>query len=806
MKKLLKIFSFFILFLLVLNIFLIHSVTSSITKYSIGFEDGTISQQYSSSFLNTYNNTGAFFYVYGTDNRTGTRDFVVYSTGATVRNVGRWNYTYSNTQYIHSWECYMRSYVGGTAAIYYKMFFNNSYGECVIELRKDQNNYEYVDFAGGIHVIDSDAIITNYNKFGFTILDNDTISYYAKSTATTDTPRNILSGDHCRITNLYFQYYQPFAPGGMLIDDTVVIITNTISGETSGGCIDFTQYDNLNHNYPYTKISSFTEKYIEMQGISKLTAQITGFELFVSNAQSDTNSDLDDYSLYINNNYVGHPSVFCPYDSQIQSLQWDILNEGYNLTLTDEIPIFELYNDIVTGSPPQAAWRIPVTQTYATPPSLNGLYGKWSTSHINGIFEYDNINRLESPCWIMYYGSGDFNGSNPNYDNSITFLDGSGKKINNGYWNIPEWSPCDTLFIHASVDFVNKYTLNIFDETGNEIGSEQGFPRTILSFRRDYGFTFFDVGNYTVSLMEGTTYILNESLNITGSICDFSVATSPNPSMETASVKLTAFAKYPTRYQKYALVFIPIEKNINNIDGESNIVVYFESFTNNFYYAYSKVPLNYGICWLRLFATNGTIYFPITSPYSHYIERIESLTYIKTSLENNQGIINQKFNVYGFYTTTISSASVFLDNEEIKSVQAGTFIIYDQFFATSGTHKYELKELQGNDWVTLSSVTVSIGISEGGENAIISFFDSIPLPIKIALGLLITLLITLSPLIIGNLISKRGISMPNMIYVGFFFLGLGINCAIALLPWELFFVILFGLVIYFVAQHELNKR
>lgn len=90
-------------------------------------------------------------------------------------------------------------------------------------------------------------------------------------------------------------------------------------------------------------------------------------------------------------------------------------------------------------------------------------------------------------------------------------------------------------------------------------------------------------------------------------------------------------------------------------------------------------------------------------------------------------------------------------------------------------------------------------------NPIESTFNiSLPLWAKLIIGVFLTLFITILPVIIIILInrkSRRDINLPAMLYIAFFFFGLICSVLLGFLPDTIIFIVLFGLILGFLALY-----
>lgn len=571
------------------------------------------------------------------------------------------------------------------------------------------------------------------------------------------------------------------------------------------GCVDFSGYSNIAHVGTALTVVSTPSEYIEFVGGSSISAKLTGFILIVEEAYQDL-TDLSRYGLYMNNIYVGSPICYyyAPGGAGNIFLEWDFT--AFNIQLQNETPMFELYHDNSGSS--INAWFLGVGDYVGTNPVATNTLKISDISHINGIYDGEQYYEY-SPNWILYYTDYFSDEDNPGYSvNDIGFLsDINTQSPIHPVYDIPFTSQYKTIYFDVYVIAQSIYNINVFFN-GNPVGYTQYFPKEVIGYHDIIGFIPYDVGNYTVSLYDGDGYYLNKTFYSYPFISMFSIWSFPNPSTDEGIINIGVFASNPTKYQEYLIGGFLSLSDVNNIDN-ADIKQYISDWNSGYYYFSTMLASGITRVHFRLFATNNSIYIPISSIHTHYIRSFITNTYLATDLINNVGYTGIPFNIYGSYGSTVSSATIFLDNLAIKTSVQGDFS-FSYTINSPGTYRLNLKEANADySFFTLREITISIV-----ENPIINidkdifteFLATLSLPLKIGIGLLLTLIITLLPLIIGIFLSKHSMIMPDMVYVGFFFLGLGVSSGIGFLPWALFFVILFGLIIYFVIQRESNKQ
>lgn len=132
-----------------------------------------------------------------------------------------------------------------------------------------------------------------------------------------------------------------------------------------------------------------------------------------------------------------------------------------------------------------------------------------------------------------------------------------------------------------------------------------------------------------------------------------------------------------------------------------------------------------------------------------------------------------------------------------KFIREGKYYVWTYNSTSDGSDINEIIHWGG-------TITVCKSTGGGGSGGNLPGGDdfglsTLPVFYKIIIAVMIILCMTLSPLAIGIFISKAGmnVNIPSLLYIGFFFFGIGISCEIGVLDWAVFFIILFGLIIAF---------
>jgi hypothetical protein len=577
-------------------------------------------------------------------------------------------------------------------------------------------------------------------------------------------------------------------------------IETSATGGTTGGCCDLSDYSNIDTIYDmdYNYFST-TDSYIEFTGIAPLNAKIEGFELLVHNYLYESDSDFNNYGLYINGNYVGSPVCSRPYGFNYQVFQW-CLGSTINLTLSGEIPVFELFHDNSFGSKPNA-WYFPYQATGGNMVWYHTYHS--STSYVDGSFNGVTLESHKRCLWRLYYTMLDNVTINPGYTNTINLLGSTGKDLPmHDTWNMQTSLIRKTIFFEVYADTVGKYNLGLY-LNGVSVGSEYGLPKEILMYHSLIGYTPLVSGNYTVSLYDGLGYYLNKTVNISSSNTVFDIWTNPNPSFSGGSITITAWAKNPNKYKNYT---IGLDTDSSDLDSVNSYIdrtfdIKSEDFVNGYYSIdFSELTTTYGTYYLRMFGTNASIYIPLTTFYIHYVQYFNNINYIKTDLKDNVGSVDQVFNIYGVYTNLLTSGAIYLGNEQILLISSGNFES-SQSINTPGTYTYYLKEYSGGNWITLDSVTVSITSGSAGVSLLPDELTSFLRPYYAFIGIGIIVFFSLLPLIFGFALARSTnievLEIPGLVYVAFFLLGVVIAIVLGLLEIWIILFVLFALIISF---------
>lgn len=236
MKNKLRIKLFIIISLFMLTFISINTSVNA-TLWFMGFEGGTVGQQYGDSNFYTsldYNEGLGYQVAYVYDNLPfyGTRDYYIYFEDYYYSrpNICTFHYNYTTVSSMTYFKMYIRQYASCNGEWTYYHFRNNASQE-VINIRLGLSNplsyYQYQDFDGIWIQAGIFYTLSGYDYVGWQILSNDTVTYFTNLNETTDTPRNVLTD--MRVTNTKIDSQEESSLYKFLIDN-INYETGTISG------------------------------------------------------------------------------------------------------------------------------------------------------------------------------------------------------------------------------------------------------------------------------------------------------------------------------------------------------------------------------------------------------------------------------------------------------------------------------------------------------------------------------------------------------------------------------------------------
>ena len=577
-----------------------------------------------------------------------------------------------------------------------------------------------------------------------------------------------------------------------------------ITGEISGGstaygeCFDFSSYQNV-YNMPISGWKrtglQTSYKYLELSGTSKLTGKLNGYKLLVYKEQIYDDEILTNYGMYIDGEYVGNPECTERYDERSYFLVWNL--SSYNIRLENQTPIFEFYHDIDINVH-SFAWYLEVLDLFefVGPPAVSSIAFFYSTDKIDGTISTNPTIQLNChPNWILYY-SETSSSVNPEYENDIALLDSSQLPLStHSTWNIPFTYAHKTIFFDVYVDTIEKYKLYVYDNNGALTGSTQYYPKDMLLYHGIYGFTPYTEGNYTVHLKNGATTVVSRKFNVTSLDEYFSLWTYPNPSKTQSTVTLGVYSSQPNLYNNYKIGIFTKISDVTSLDKADDTIT-IPYFINNYYYTETFIPLNYGTAFIRLFASNGTIYFPVTGVYQHFIQGETVFNRIWTSLldNNNIGYINEEFLIYYTFNVPLVDAQIFWDDQPIKQVSFGSNK-FSFSYHEIGTYSLSMKARANNTWTLVPGCQITISLIEKEQDGSTDVLPKIGDQLGYIVGLIITMFCMLAPLLIAHGLHAN-VSIPALAYALCGGVGVAVSTGLGFFPfWILAFIVIIGILI-----------
>lgn len=669
--------------------------------------------------------------------------------------------------------------------VYYSFWNGTEYGE---DLNTDGAFYPQI-------AINSDDTVQVVMEFDNAVTPSDWIGGYYGSYGSWSDLQYYVSGstDNMLGCSIPYQNLQDFVH---LTDGVIGYYYN----DTDDNFVHFDEgyelfyggsdYDFCVANYSYITTNQGNPAFVDMRGINDqyttlewykqsfaedVTLQC--FELFVGNDQLTLISDdSESYLLYINGISYGNPNHI-NYDAN--TLSW----YGLNQYIDNDDMLFEVVcgAGAYLGTPYIYYWKnLPLDKIGSL------YYSSYDEDEIgNGEIDGTIISAYDSSltgrglrCIISYDV-----GSSVDECNAITITP------------ISDFNLTAYEYYRANINIIGS-DLSLLEIFNNDTGHLEG--STILSGNQNINWKWLimpqnvETGNYSIRIAEigCTDYVWDEFyINLTGftsddwdlSVSDSSVTAGTDvwidfkaPDGETASIEVAmGYEVFPSidlglfagtgDWVEHATKYTPFQDiTIFLINETSEEIMKFIPISvlgeDNYIYVHPK-ELNIG----------ETVYFDGTYTNNVYtFLRIISPSGVHYGVTCYQNVIDWEF----------------------KPDETGSW-------------RYEV--LQDGVVQTWSKGTFTVN-SEGEAGT----WYGLPYWVPYLIGIFLTLVITMSPLIIATYITRhtsyKKIDIPNMLYVGFFYTGLFISVAMSFLPAWLPFVILFVMIIYFAIQWLYGKR
>lgn len=811
--------SFFIFFLL-FGLFPFNNfVQAYIIDVTTSFEDGTISLPYSNSWLTTsaYTSSGYGSILFCVDNsfpKTGTKDFIVkaseYNKGIT-KKLGYFNYTYSNSQFMHFWEINIKCVETTGYSIHTFFSFRNSTGNEILQLyvlwHSPNTVLYYRNYLGSYVTVNTTAVV--YPKIGFSFTADDTLNYFIDSKVISGSASNI--SNNCAITSLFiFQYssqpnWHPELYDYLYLDDNRIVTSDTISG---GGIVQ-----GVFPECPGSEIGQLvsTSNYISLppwyQYVTMIYKVVSTFNISEYRVLLENNYALSWYQtieLKINSYDLGYPTQTHSYGNTIL-LTWGNLSgvqiygemvymcfkfprhltHPYNPDpqipyFFQTIPTFDKTNNDIDGDgfirlnvhADNNYWNNFCNNHYYRDYGMN-IYDGYSP--ITEYFDLDYSFCYEYPQNILIH----------NYTNSLWVLPISvdiPNKVTIGYTLSPQG------FLYSNYIKINKSGIEYYNETIGPVSQGGSFDYRVLS-----------IGTYNISLYQNDINIKNVQFVATGLLNNLYSWIYTDKATVQPGENFNIYYNYP--YANFPGIVLygkcgETQKEVTNINKNSTGSI-----------AYSVT--DEGLYTLTLNTDTGGSYYQLNSTTI-------LITGIHTNnIELSDSIIVAPKTITVFGETNYVGSDVYITKNGLffNSVACQTRFSFYNLMEDSGVFIYSLVVKHGNTIITLDSATITVSKTATAEETtdwFMSFINGLPFFVKIIIAIIIVLMITLLPLIVTVVLSQTAhfdsVSIPSLVYIGFFMFGVIIDCLIGLLSWAILFIVLLAMIIAFAVLYISNKK
>jgi hypothetical protein len=288
------------------------------------------------------------------------------------------------------------------------------------------------------------------------------------------------------------------------------------------------------------------------------------------------------------------------------------------------------------------------------------------------------------------------------FTSAITLL---GFQTDNILWHVPFCYEYQTVFFDV---FSNRtdgyYTLQVYRQTV-AVGQTQNYPYTIYEPERLYGFTPYDEGNYTVSLLRNSVKKVTRSFNVTKIAVAYALWTFPQPTTSTENYYVGCYANNDSQYLNYKVCGYDSIQWVNNPSyGLVELIVNWDGG----FWSGSVTPFDPDYNIWRLWGSNDNVtWFPLTAPYYHKFTNTILFDSLSTTLVNSRGYTNTEFSIYGYNSHAFTSGRIYFNNVNIMTIDQGSFNVHYSH-GTAGTFSIELRVLSNQTWIVVKSIIVTL--------------------------------------------------------------------------------------------------
>lgn len=812
-----KITSILFLFLLIFGSLSVMFLSDDAkgTSFNLGFEasEGSVlTHQFSNSWITTDYRSVDTSYVTDTEHYEGSRSYLM-STPLPERTVW-WNYTYSDT-YMIRWECMYKSH---------NPSFSDAYIQYVIDFLNESDNAVLIEFGVRFSALGKTSIYYHSATTGWILMGEKTSDDWKP-----------LSFNYNSIDNVTYIYGDIVMMGAPFTISTKPVIKSMMHMDSglSGGQLtyfdshkittgddfypvdtvcgyDMSPYDTTGTiTYVFDHVSS--SPHIFEQYKLPSTTTIEGVELAIGPSQYvvDTDlqtGDLSHYTLTINDNPYGIPDCLIKHEGSAYaySLFWKTDLDIDNTTIT-----FDFYHD---------------NQLKANNYWYPATCGIGVDGDLDGDISYGQDVIIRDDCYYVYIPIGLFRWfwicdhiySVPVIDQDLSYrffhtpyvtqnlynytdllgLSGYSSVNSTGYiYDLNDEQPIICSYTIGDPSF--DYTIELW-KNGTQI-SNTVFPYLCAYPGGTVGLNPDSIGTYVFKLKK-VGYVYNITAYVIGALPQYSIRTQP-PLTDINEPYNVLYRYFHPQGNIGSCGMFNILEYIDNYDSRDYGNELGDNITGSFLYNSIGSTSEY---W-SLFTERNGLYYRVGKIAKHFIRLPNVLDNViicnQYSLTITPGNPEQRgIIITGNHIFPGSDVSIYVGNVKQVSVGDSQLFTYHFYPQNPGVFQVDLRIVQNGTSIILAIAphtltVVLVPVIAPPPSDIPDFITNLPLIYKLIIGVVIIVLLTLIPLIVSALLSRKTnitvIDIPNLVYVSFFLVGVIVSVILGFFDiWILFFILM----------------
>lgn len=557
---------------------------------------------------------------------------------------------------------------------------------------------------------------------------------------------------------------------------------------------DTSSYTKKSVNTPPSGYSAMPYKYLEFSWWeTPYTGWIRGFDIYVhKNQYNYVSNSISDYALCINGVYIGSASYMFAINDEYYIIRW----LDFNITLTNSVPLFELY---CSASSYNGNYWFIATKDFP----MCSYWHNQDSLFANGVKDGAlNCNVRPSSAWYFIPTTITYN------YNFICDYDTVHPIQYNNYLDVTILCN-DTYPQCMNVKVINSTNSTVYDAVSCGGGA---FSDSIWIDEE------FKTGTFKIMVIDGDTYdyyngvwndmyslVTNYSfLVITGDNYTYGVRV-PSASIcigETVDVSFLA----PVGERIYILWHG--QKYPDETHGNSSFRI-----GNGVWKVLPALisPDYLDIYQVQLYNETGDIIYAHTFFSVYNCDSSVILTIDRNTCYLGESVYFSGHHNYPNSETSDVKIRIYLGESEVDSFKVGGNTDFSNVrYQPKEIGEYTAK-LTFMDNAISRTITFNVLPESEAPTEFFDFIGDLPLEIKLILAVIIVLGITFCPAIILFGISKgtktqTEIKVPPMLMVGFFLFGLAIDCMIGFLDASIFFIVLFVFSLVYVINDIMQKR